>query len=164
MTHLEEPSGIFWTISWARSLLFSLTVKYNTLSAALFVQGYLVRDSHYETRDGPLERYVPQLNLQGFLSKTATPMVPSWMDGWLAYYTTPYRPSHQSSLRTRESVSLLAASAIQCSTQLGQACACVTASLIALFNIDLPLCSSTSHQMYMYTHTHTHAATERIGH
>lgn len=102
MTHLEEPSGIFWTISWARSPLFSLTVKYNTLSAALFVQGYLVRDSHYETRDGPRERYVPQLNLQGFLSKTATPMVPSWMDGWLAYYTTPYRPSHQSSLRTRE--------------------------------------------------------------
>ncbi|GLD51316.1 angiopoietin-related protein 1-like protein [Lates japonicus] len=33
-----------------------------------------------------------KLNLQALkLSKTATTMVPSWMDGWLAYCTTPYR-------------------------------------------------------------------------
>lgn len=42
MTHLEESSGVFGTTLWARILALALIVKYNTLSAALFIQGHLV--------------------------------------------------------------------------------------------------------------------------
>lgn len=122
MTPWKEPSGVLRAISWASTLVFSLTVKYDALSATLFIRGHLFWDSHYETLDGPLGRYVPQLNLQAFLSKTTTTMVPSWwIAGWL---TAPHylEPTHQNSVRIRWNISLLADSAIHCSIQPGQAC------------------------------------------
>lgn len=51
-----------------KKTLFPLSVKYSSMSGrASFVQSYLVWDSHDERVDGCLQRYVPQLNLQGFL-------------------------------------------------------------------------------------------------
>lgn len=87
------------------------------------------------------------------------------MDGPLACCTnTPYRTSHHLLRESRRESSLqLAASELQCSIHFGQTC--VTASLIALLNIDLSLCSSTRRKCAR-TRAHTHIQTQqqRAGH